>query len=116
MEFWKLRDKLSVWDDLVLFGSRIVIPKGERKDVLRRLHRYHQGFDRALQTLFANIENTVGNCEKCQEHRPSLRAEPLQSVSFPSRPFQDVGADIFKYAGKYYLVYVNRYSGWSEAT
>ena len=38
--------------------------------------------------------------------------EPLLSDPPPSRPFEDVSADLFTYAGKDYLIYADRLSGW----
>ena len=38
--------------------------------------------------------------------------KPLQRDPLPSRPFEDVSADLFYYAGKTYLAYVDRLSGW----
>ena len=34
----------------------------------------------------------------------------------PTRPFEDVSADLFNHAGKSYLVYVDRLSGWIKIT
>ena len=54
--YWKLRAELSSEDGLVLFNSRIVIPQGERLNVLRHLHASHQGIvrtkQRARQTVY----------------------------------------------------------------
>ena len=60
----------------------------------------------------SDIKNTVKACTKCQEHQPSLQQEPLQRDPLPLRPFEDVSADLFYYAGKTYLVYVDCLSGW----
>ena len=70
--FWKLGIELSISDDLVLFGSRIKIPKKDRNEMLKRLHESHQGIYRtkrpARQIIFwpgirAYIENTTERCE-----------------------------------------------------
>jgi len=36
------------------------------------------------------------------------------SDPMPTRPFQETAGDLFYYAGKHYLVYTDRYSGWAE--
>jgi transposase InsO family protein len=44
----------------------------------------------------------------------SLPKEPMMSDPLPDRPFVDTSADLFSYAGKHYLVYADRFSGWPE--
>jgi hypothetical protein len=121
--YFKLRDDLTVHDDLILFQTRILVPKSERRNVLHRLHLAHQGIERtkrrARQTVYwpglqSDITNIVGACSKCQENRPSLPAEKKKVDALPTRPFQETAADIFEYAGRFYLVYTDRFSGWAE--
>ena len=92
----------------MLFENHIVILNGDRKEVLRWLHESHQGIDRtkrrARQTILwpgiaAYIEERIGICEKCLEQGSSRLAEPLQSDPPPTRPSEDVGADLIQYAG-----------------
>ena len=54
----------------------------------------------------------VSRSVKCQKYLPSQQHEPMRFDPTPSRPFEDASADLFSYAGKYYLVYVDRLSGW----
>ena len=120
--FKKLKDQLTFEDGLILLNShRIVVPVQKRKEILTKLHASHQGIERTKQRarqivywpgINSDIKNTVEACTKCQEHQPSLQQEPLQRDPLPSRPFEDVSADLFYYAGKTYLVYVDRLSGW----
>ena len=120
-QFWSNREELSVTDGLVLFESRLVIPAAARRDVLAKLHASHQGVERtrrrARQSVFwpginADISNTVGACAACQERLPSHPPEPMMSDPMPSRVFEDVSADLFSHAGKHFLVYADRLSGW----
>lgn len=120
-DFWKLRDDLSTEDGLVLYGSRLVIPISLRRHVLSRLHDSHRGVEatrrRARQTVWwpgisSDITNTVRACDACQEMLPSQPREPLLSDPLPSRPFEDTSADLFTHAGKDYLIYSDRLSGW----
>ena len=49
-EFWQVRDKLSMVDNIILYGAqRILIPETMRKQVLRDLHAAHEGQERPLQ-------------------------------------------------------------------
>ena len=124
-DYRKLKDELSVEDGLILYQARIVIPRSMRKEILARLHDSHQGIERtkqrARQTVFwpgmtSDVKNVVDACASCQERRASLPKEPELSEPLPSRPFEEVAADIFSFAGKHYLAYVDRFSGWLEVT
>ena len=98
-----------------------MVPVQKRKEILTKFHVSHQGIERTKQRarqivywaeINSDIKNTVKACTKCQEHQPSLQQEPLQRDPLPSIPFESVSADLFYYAGKTYLVYVDRLSGW----
>ena len=41
--YWSVSDELSVHDQLLLRGSRIVVPSALREDILEKLHAGHQG-------------------------------------------------------------------------
>lgn len=118
-QFWGIRNELTASDGLVLFECRLVIPAAGRRDVLQKLHASHQGVERtkrrARQSVYwpainSDIANTVGACPACQQHQPSQSREPMMNDPPPSRVFEDVSVDLFSYAGKSYLVYVDRLS------
>ena len=123
--FYKLRNDLSVCSKtgLVLWGKRVVVPEAKRNDMLSRLHASHQGSkkmkQRAQETIFwpcitNDIHNIVDACTMCQEHRASLQKEALMTDDPPCRPFQEIAAEFFDFAGKMFLVVVDRYSGWID--
>ena len=98
-----------------------MIPRSLRRSTLERLHCSHQGIERtkqrARQVVYwpqqdKQIADLVGACQTCQRHLPSLPKEPLVPEPMPSRVFQAVSADYFTWAGRTYLVYVDRLSGW----
>ena len=120
-QYWKERDNLYHDGELVLIGPRVVVPTARRREVLARLHDAHCGVEatkrRARQTVWwpginSDITNTVQACEPCQVLQPSQQQEPLMLEEAPSLPFESVSADFFSTAGKSYLVYVDRLSGW----
>ena len=120
-QFWAMRNDLSVDDGLVIYGSRIIVPKASRADVLRRLHAAHQGIvrtkARARQAVYwpgitNDITLMVERCEKCQVHRPSQQKEPLMSDHLPTRPFESVSADLYEVGRLHVLVYCCRFTGW----
>ena len=119
--YCKVKDSLSVSNDLILYGQRLIIPKKLRQEVLKQLHSSHQGIERtrrrARQSVYwpgidNDIKNVVASCRKCQQLLPSQQPEPIIIEPEPFYPFQAVSADYFSYAGKQYLIYVDRKSGW----
>ncbi len=44
--FYKWKDSLSVSDELIVLGNRIVIPKTMRHEMLGRIHDRHQGLSK----------------------------------------------------------------------
>ena len=119
--FWNVRDCLSLDNGIALLGTRLIIPKSKRSDVLQRLHDSHQGIERtkrrARQTVYwpginSDITNVVQACSRCQLFMPSQAQEPLTNEAAAVRPFEDVSSDLFSYSGHTYLIYADRYSGW----
>ena len=55
-------------------------------------------------------------CGRCISNAPSQPALPPVKLWMPDYPFQLVVADYFDYAGKCYVVVVDRYSGWPVVT
>lgn len=117
----KMKDLLCVDNGMVVCGQRLVVPRKLRKEVLQRLHSSHQGIERtrrrARQSVYwpgidSDVQNTVQSCKSCQQMLPSLPKEPMIVEDEPSRPFEAVSTDYFEHAGKQYLIYADRLSGW----
>lgn len=124
-QYKKEWDRLSVDNSgLVLIDStRIIVPFSARKEMLKRLHLAHQGIvrtkARARQTLFwhgmmNDIVQMINECDKCQVHRSSQAKEPMKSDIASEFPFQSVSTDLFEFGHRFFLVYVDRYTGWPQ--
>lgn len=70
-QFWNFRDELSVENDLIMKGSRIVIPHDLRTGLLNRLHVGHTGVEKTLRQardilfwpgLTKDITDLILNC------------------------------------------------------
>ncbi|XP_037781990.1 uncharacterized protein K02A2.6-like [Penaeus monodon] len=89
--YWKIRNELYNDGDLVLYGPRVVVPASLHRSILARLHDSHSGVEatkrRAQQTVFW----------------PGINADIRNIVR---------SSDFFSVAGKHFLVYVDRLSGW----
>ena len=121
--YWNIRSQLSIEDDLIIYGCRLLIPTKMRQEVLRQLHESHQGSVRTKQraklTVYwpgidIDIENTILACKTCQDSLPSHPREPLIQKAKPTRPFQAIAADFCTYAAHDYLILVDCYSDWPD--
>ena len=74
--FYGLRQDLWVSNDLVIYGSRVIIPASLRREVLHGLHASHQGQDRTLRRaqqvvywpgITSDIQNMIRSCTACAE-------------------------------------------------
>ena len=91
-EFWEVRHRLSVQDDVAFMGTRTVIPGKLRKLTLERLHGAHQGINsmkrRAENSVYwpglsSAIVSRRKNCLGCEENAPSQPAEPITQSDAP---------------------------------
>ena len=120
-QYKAIRENLGTDGDLVLYGTRVVIPESKRKEVLKSLHAAHQGIGRTRErarrcVYWPGISNEIAQmnerCNPCQEHLPSLQKETLMADPLPTRPFESVSADLFACRNHHFLVYADRYSGY----
>ncbi|KAI7789539.1 hypothetical protein IRJ41_010502 [Triplophysa rosa] len=111
-------------DDLILRGSRIVIPKALEIRVLQLAHESQQGIAKTKSLLrekvwFPNmnhkVEVMINNCIACQATTPltlELSVEPLKMSPLPEAPWHNVSADFYGPlpSGEYLLVIVDDYT------
>lgn len=117
--YFTFRDELSVCDGIIMKGTRIVIPKDLRPDILRKLHTGHWGIERtrrrARDTVFwpgisTHIQKMIENCEPCCKFQNSNPRETIMMHQVPDTPFERVGTDLFHYRGHDYLLVADYYS------
>ena len=120
--YYQFRDELSVCNNILLKGDRLVIPTCQRIEMLELLHVGHLGILKCQQRaqssvwwpgLSKQIEHMVKNCATCARNSPD-QAEPLMPTTLPDRPFQKVAADICELNNNKYLVMVDYYSKYIE--
>ena len=105
---------------LLTVNGRIVVPRAAQKAVLSDLHHQHTGqvktYANACQLYYwphlkRDVANLVQNCPDCVAYLPSKPLPPLtQTVA--TRPFEAISVDLAYFEGHYYLVAVDRFSGW----
>lgn len=121
--YFQVRAELSEYSGLILKGSRIVVPRSLRAEILHRIHEGHQGLvkcrERAQSSVWwpgitTEINNLVMSCESCCEMRRTQQREPLISTPLPERPWKRVAMDLCEHNQHTYLVLSDYYSRFLE--
>ena len=120
-EIW---NELSVEQDCILRGSRIVIPTSLRDRVLSEIHADHQGIVRSKSIartfvwwpgIDKSIELYIKRCQNCalQQNNPKpVRMHPWEC---PRYAWQRLHIDFAgPFLGHSYLIVVDAYSKWPE--
>ena len=55
LPYWNEKDSLSVCNDLLMFGSRIVVPKSLQNETLTKVHMGHQGIERCRMRVATSV-------------------------------------------------------------
>ena len=122
-EFWNYRDELAVHNGVLSKGTRAIILRIMRPEVMSRMHASHLGVEACLRktrdTVFwpsmnAEVRNQIKQCSTCSEFQAKNPKEPMQSHLIPDRPWSRVATDQFKLHGKDYIVLVDYYSDFIE--
>ena len=114
--------ELSVQDDCIHWGSRVIVQPKLRKNMLHELHEAHPGIVRMKALAWSyvwrplidtDIESVVKECNMCQQRHKSPSASPLHLWEWPQEPWSRLHID---YAGpirdKMLLIIVDAYSKW----
>ena len=92
-EYKKYREDLIVVDGVVTHKGRVVVPHAMREEVLRALHRAHQGATgmslRAAETVWwpgmgADISRMREGCVRCKQNAPSQPPAPPTELPVPA--------------------------------
>ena len=122
LPYWKVRGQLSLYDDLLLYRSRIVVPAKLQQTTLYKTHQGHQGIQRCRLRIASSvwwpgvskaIEHYVQNCPQCLKSHISPK-EPLITSTLPNQTWQKVAADLFELNKSQYLLIVDYFSRYPE--
>ena len=117
-EYWEVRHRLSVDNNLALLDQRIIIPTSQRTKILCSLHSAHQGMKaRANESVYwpgmnASIRTTRNNCTECSKIAASQPRELITLTVSPDWPFQQIVLDLFHVGRQTYLACADRLTGW----
>ena len=121
--YYNVRNKLSLHNNLLMYESRLVIPKSMQYDLLEKLHAGHQGIVKCRASarqsvwfpgLSSRLQQLIQRCKICNKHSVQNR-EPLIVTDKPMGPWQKIGTDLFDYNGKVYIVVIDYFSNWIES-
>lgn len=121
LEHFKRRAQdLTIVDDTLLLGDRIVIPEKLKPAILAVLHKGHPGIRRSKQLareyvywpkMSEDIEHLVRQCDACAINQKLPVKVPLDPWPIPSRPMERVHMDYAEAAnGHYLLIFVDAYT------
>ena len=121
--YWPLQGVSHEEEGLLYAGERLLVPVGMRTELLRRLHEGHAGAEkchtRAADIMYwpsvaKDIDNLVAECPVCATYARKNQWEPMISHTLPTRPWAKLGADLFEFGGKDYIIVVDYYSKFPE--
>lgn len=123
--FWNVRSDLHEVGGILMKDQRLVIPESWKFKMLKLLHSSHFGMEktkkRAREILYwpnitKDIETMISKCSVCLKHCNKNAKEPMKLRQLPSRPWQFIASDIFEFQGNSYLVVIDYYSKYIEAS
>ena len=116
----KLESSLTTANGCLFHGSRLVIPRDLRPNVLEILHMGHFGRQRMKQLarsvvywpgIDSDIESTSKNCTACAEHQNQPSKPANHPWMLPERPWSRVHVDhAINFLGSNWLIVVDAYS------
>lgn len=117
-------DELSVERDILMWGSRVVIPSKLREQLLESIHRSHLGMVKTKSVCRAHfwwpnldqgIEEMIRGCEQCCQLLPDPGKAQLIPWRCEDKPWSRVHMDFAgPIKGVYLLIVVDAFSKWIE--
>ena len=118
-EYARVKEQLSIHDNVILYGNRIVIPSELQCDILKQLHVGHNGIT-AMKAearkwvwwpkIDQDLSEVTKACEICFTNFKPVKA-PVLSWPISTEPWDRIHVD---YAGpidnKYFLIIVDAYT------
>ena len=110
---------LHIENEVLYFGSRVVIPTVQHERLLWELHITHIGAVKMKETvrmyfwwpgITRDIDAVAAGCEGCRKYKKRPAPAPLCPWPFSKWPMERVHVDFFEYEGKMVLVMVDSFS------
>ena len=100
--YFQRKLELSIEDDCLLWGYRVVVPDKLRDRLLSELHEHHWGIVKMKSlarilfwwpTLDDSIEREVNQCTICQQQHSMPATAPVHTWKWSSSPWERVHLD-----------------------
>ena len=126
-QYKSLEQELSIVDNIILRGNRIIPPVKLRNKAIELAHEDHAGMTKTKQRIRSklwwpcmdkDIERHIRTCIPCQIVGKPDPPEPVQPTKLPDEPWTDLAIDVcgpFP-TGEYVVSLTDYYSRWPEAT
>ena len=117
--YWSFREDITIAEDILVKGHRIIIPKDMREYMLKQVHEGHFGMDKCKMCMSnccywpnvnKEIEEMIRNCPTCLEFapaKPKIKKKDMLQHEVPSTPWTKLATDIFHFQGTNYLILVD---------
>ena len=122
--FISRKDELTVQQQCLMWGIRVVIPPKLRPRVLSELHTGHPGVVKMKAVarsymwwpgIDAQIEQVSKTCQSCQLTQKAPGPSPLHPWAWPGAPWQRIHVDFAgPFQGHMFMVVVDAHSKWPE--
>uniref|UniRef100_A0A914W055 RNA-directed DNA polymerase n=1 Tax=Plectus sambesii TaxID=2011161 RepID=A0A914W055_9BILA len=124
MPYFRICYQLSIMNNSLLWGLRLIIPESLQPQVLKQLHKTHPGqvaMKRIARKHFwwpnfdIDVENIVSRCERCNKAQHDPPKVPLRPWPMAERPWQRAHIDFAGlFMDRMWLIIVDTYSKWPE--
>ena len=122
--YFQSQNELTVEEDCLLRGMRVIVPPDLQQNVISLLHEIHPGVVKmkAIAQSYvwwpginSAIEECSRGCLECQQTASEDPKTPLHPLEYPARPWQRI---YINFAGPFqnsmWLIVVDAYSKWPE--
>lgn len=117
-DYWTYRDELTMQQEVIYKGDRVVVPETLRPMILTHIHAGHSGVEASLRkvrlSMTQEIKKCVAVCRICNANLPKQQKEMLQPHDIPTHPWFKVGMDLFTVKNVPFLIIVDHYSDFWE--
>ena len=102
-QYLPVRNELTFFGHVILWGTRIVIPQALRKGVVSLAHEGHQGVVKTKERLRTKVwwpamdcdaEKRCAECYGCQMVTKNVPPPSLKSTPLPNQPWEEVAVDL----------------------
>jgi hypothetical protein len=124
LPFFHKRSELSIHQNCLMWGMRVIIPEQLQKAVLDELHEGHLGMVKMKQVarsyiwwpgLDKCVEEISRSCKSCAQTMAMPEKASVFPWQYPERPWQRIHIDFCQFEKYQILVIVDAYSKWTEA-